>query len=60
MPPEDYQTSLCFKCDGELSSLGDLLICDECGKTYTQDEYQKLVDAEAESYISFMKKRGVI
>lgn len=57
MPPEDYQTSSCFECEGELSRLGNLLTCDDCGKIYTQDEYQKLTDAESESYINFMKKQ---
>lgn len=57
MPPEDYQPPFCFECDGEVIKSGNLLVCDECGKIYTQDEYQKLTDEEAEKYINFMKKK---
>ncbi|EKZ0201752.1 SAM--benzoic acid carboxyl methyltransferase [Enterococcus faecalis] len=57
MPPEDYQAPFCFECDGELLELRNILTCEECGKIYSQDEYKKLTDAEAEKYIDFMKKK---
>lgn len=56
MPPEDYQLHLCFECDGELEEQENVLICEECGKSYTLAEYQTLVDKEAEDYVSYMKK----
>lgn len=56
MPPEDYQPPFCFECDGEILKSGNLMVCEECGKVYTHEEYQKLTDEEAEKYIDFMKK----
>lgn len=58
MPPEDYQPPFCFECDGEVLKQEHFMVCDECGKIYTQDEYQKLTDEEAEKYINFMKKKS--
>lgn len=58
MPPEDYQSPFCYECDGELEEKGNILLCDECGKTYTLAEYQILVDKEAEDYISYMKEHS--
>ena len=58
MPPKYYQQPVCFECDGEVLKQEHLMVCNECGKIYTQYEYQKLTDEEIEKYINFMKKKS--
>lgn len=53
----DYDGSRCFKCDDECSIVDDLLVCDECGQTYTQQEWEQVNEKEIEAYIAFLKEK---
>ena len=54
---EDYDCPKCFECGDECSTIDGLLVCDECGQTYTQQEWEQVNDKEIEAYIAFLKEK---
>lgn len=57
--PEDYECPECFECGDECSIVDDKLVCDNCGKTYTQEEWDEEFDKACAHYVEYMTKRFV-
>lgn len=57
--PEDYECPKCFECGDECSTVDDKLVCDHCGKTYTQEEWDEEFDKACAHYVEYMTKRFV-
>ncbi|EOL42021.1 hypothetical protein RV11_GL003485 [Enterococcus phoeniculicola] len=55
---EDYDCPKCFKCGDECSLINGKLVCDECGKEYSEKEWEVAQEKECENYIRFMEKSG--
>ena len=54
---EDYDCPKCFECGDECSTIDGLLVCDECTKTYTQQEWEQANEKELEAFIAFLKEK---
>lgn len=54
---EDYDCPKCFECGDECSTIDGLLVCDECGQTYTQKEWEQANEKELEAFIAFLKEK---
>lgn len=54
---EDYDCPKCFECGDECSTIDGLLVCDECGQTYTQQEWEQANEKEIDAYIAFLKEK---
>lgn len=57
--PEDYGCPECFECGDECATVDDKLVCDNCGKTYTQEEWDEEFDKACAHYVEYMTKRFV-
>lgn len=55
--PEDYECPECFECGDECSTVDDKLVCDNCGKTYTQEEWDEEFIEACAHYVAYMVKR---
>lgn len=55
----DYeQPEQCFECSDDLDYKDGQYNCEECGKKYSKEEYEKLVDDENAEYLSFVRKNN--
>lgn len=52
--PEDYDCPECFECGDECSTVDGKLVCDNCGKTYTQEEWDDIANKICEEWVGYM------
>lgn len=52
--PEDYDCPECFECGDECSTVEGKLVCDNCGKTYTQEEWDDIANKACEEWVEYM------
>lgn len=54
--PEDYDCPECFECGDECSTVDGNLVCDTCGKTYTQEEWDDAFNKACGEWVEYMMK----
>lgn len=52
----DEQPDQCLECNNDLDYNANEYSCEECGKRYSKEEYDSLVEKEQEAYVDYMKK----
>lgn len=54
---EDYDCPECFECNDECSNIDGKLVCDGCGKEYTQEEWDKASEKQMQSFVQYWEEK---
>lgn len=53
---EDFDCPECFECNDECSAVDGILVCDGCGKRYTQKEWDEANEKQMQSFVQYWEE----